>query len=368
MRALDGMGDADEAIDLQAAGLRMISMCKATHFARYPLHKDTFPKVGPSTTKSDRLRGRTARQGFCNIAESIENELTKLNLYHYALHTDELGWKTFELENLTSQKRDTGLNNKKLTMENHSLKMQIEELSQRVEELQLHVSKFDATKKKDVRFSDDSTSPAQLLLQNALPSISASDLHKLGQDIWRELGKFLPSGQTSSAAPGGDVQPLSSTMNDVQMAMDSASPTSPQTPKDSPPVRQSDQPNTTTVTPGYMKGTAAADARHRARPDSAADDLVKRPNTRTSGRPTTPKPKTSGRPAPGTREQVHTGDRRRFGHTKTGDSPPSPSAIAANTPKKGKSVPETGGQGKAAGSNRPTATGSIRRRGPAGRR
>jgi hypothetical protein len=368
MHALDGMQDANEAIDLQVAGLRMISMCKEAHFARYPLHEDTFPKVG-STTKTDRLRGRTACQGFCTIAESIEDELTKLNLYYYALHTDELGWKAFDLANVQSRKRDTDLDNKKLTMENHSLKTQIEELSQRVEDLQLHVSNSDATKKKDVRFSDDSTSSAQQLLQNALPSMSASDLHKLQYDILREFGKFLPSVQTPSAAPGGDVQPSSSTMNDVQMTMDSASPTSAQTLNDSPPVRESDQPGTTTKTPGYMKGTAAADARHRARPGSAADDLVKRPNTRTLGRPTTPKPKTSGRPAPGTREEVHTGDRRRIGHTTTRDSPPSPSAIAANTPKKGKSAPETGGQGKAAGSSRPTATGgSIRRRGPAGRR
>ena len=148
-----------------------------------------------------------------------------------------------------------------------------------------------------------------------------------------------------------------------------AGPTSPAPPKNPSPIDDNDQPGTKTRTPGYMKGTAAADARSRSRPDSAADDLGKRLDTRISTIPATPK--TADRPASGTRDKVGTGDRRRLGHTIAGDSPPSPSAVALATPKKGRVEPETEGQGTAARRAREAATGtpsSMRKRGEAGRR
>lgn len=82
-------------------------------------------------------------------------------------------------------------------MENNNSKTQIKQLSQQVEDLQLHVSNTDATKKKGVRFSDDSA-PLHLI-EDDLPSMSASsleehgqDLLKFGQKISRELVKRRP--------------------------------------------------------------------------------------------------------------------------------------------------------------------------------
>lgn len=252
-------------------------------------------------------------------------------------------------------------------MENNSLKTQIEQLSQQVEDLQLQVSNTNAIKKKYVYFLDDSVSPVQRL-RDALPSMFASDLAELGRRVLRELAKRVLFNHTSSTASSEDTHPPPQTTGNVHMT-DPAGPSSPPPPKTPSPIDDNDQPGTKTRTPGYMKGTAAADARSRSRPDSAADDLTKRPDTRTSARPTTPK--TAGRPAPGTRDKVGTGDRRKWGHTVAGDSPPSPSAVALATPKKGRVEPETEGQGTAVRRARKAATGtpgSIRRRGTAGRR
>ena len=244
----------------------------------------------------------------------------------------------------TSKNDDTELHSETLIMENHNLENQIEKLSQQVEDLQLHASNISATKKKRVHFSDDSVSAVQLL-RDAIPSMSASelyklgkDLHNLGSDILLELAKRQPSGQTSSTTPNGDVQPSSKSTNNVHMTRP-VSPTSSHTPKTPSPARDNDQPGTKTKTSSYMKGTTAADARSRSRPDSAVDNLVKRPDTRTPARFSALA--TSGRPAPGTREQPHT-DRGRLPLTMLEDLPHSPFFnSAAGKSKKGRSVPET---------------------------
>lgn len=221
-------------------------------------------------------------------------------------------------------------------MENYSLKTHIEKLSQQVEDLQLRVSNADATKKKRVRFSDDSVSSAQLL-QDALPSMSTSDLEDLGQSILRELAKRASSDRTSSTSYIKDIQPSSQTKGNVNKTSP-PNPTSHHTPKVLSRVHNNDQPGTKIKPSGYMKVTAAADAKTRSRPASAAGGLVERPDTRTSTRPAMSK--TSGRPTSGTREQPQTGGSRRSAYTFVEDLPPSPFNTTAAASKKGRLTPE----------------------------
>jgi hypothetical protein len=135
-----------------------------------------------------------------------------------------------------SKKDDSEAHNEKLVMGNHNLKAQVEKLSQQVEDLQLCGSETSATKKKRVRFSDDSVSPVQLL-RDAVPSISASNLANLGQKlleleshILRELLKRPPSDQASSASPSGGFHTLSQTTGKTRIT-NPASPIPPHTPK-----------------------------------------------------------------------------------------------------------------------------------------
>jgi hypothetical protein len=312
----------------------------------------------------NRHRGRIACQGFCEIADSVEDELARLNLYYYGFHTDDLGWKLHELQVKPKSDASDKTRNEALYSHNQSLQAQVDTLTQQVEDLQLHVSSTDTTSKKDVRFSDDNDPMQQL--HAALPSKSASelhklgqDLHKLGQDVWRELGKFLPSAPASSTVPQDEVPQRSPEIHESPKGVGNVSPRpvqrgsgSPSHDKTSSPARDKG-PGAKAKVPGYLKGTAAAEAKRaatvsgpvtggtRTRPETRTTTrpetrLMTRPETRTAARPATPK--TSGKPAPGTREEVHTGDRRRFGHTILGDSPPSPSTLAAETPKKGKST------------------------------
>ena len=75
--------------------------------------------------------------------------------------------------------------------------------------------------------------------------------------------------------------------------------------------------------PGFMGTTAAAAARSRP------------PISKTAGRPETPTGQTggTGQPAPATREEIHTGDRRRLGHIPN-ISPHSPSATPSKKQRK----------------------------------
>lgn len=331
----------------------------------------------------DRLRSRIACQGFCQIADSVEDELARVNLYYYGFHTDELGWKLHELQ-ASGPKSDAYEAMKRrdnaLYKHNQALLAEVKTLTQRVEDLQLHVSSTDNTSKKDVRFSVDSASPAQLL-QAALPSMSASDLHMLALDVWREIGKFLPSASAAlSTGPQVEIQQPSPEVHQSPQGMSAEPPVS--NPRDSLPPSpektlspaRGKGPGAKAKVPGYLQGTAAADAKRAAtlggpvtggttaRPETRTST---RPETRTTTRPETGArarpvtPKTSGKPAPGTREDVHTGDRRRYGHTTAGGSPPSPSTVAAATPKKGKTEPVAKGQG----STRGGTIGSMRGRG-----
>jgi hypothetical protein len=112
------------------------------------------------------------------------------------------------------------------------------------------------------------------------------------------------------------------------------SPGSPYTPKSPYLVHDNDQPGTRTKTSGYMKGTTAADARSRSRPDSAVDGSVKQPDTRITTRPA--KSKTFGRSALGTKEQPYTGDRKRSTHTVLEDLPRTRFSTATATSNKGR--------------------------------
>jgi hypothetical protein len=229
-----------------------------------------------------------------------------------------------------SKKDDNEAHNKKLVMGNHDLKAQVEKLSQQVEDLQLRRSDTSATRKKRVRFSDDSVSPVQVL-REGLPSMSASDLEDLRQGILRELVKRVHSDQNSPTTTTGNVQSLSQATGDEHMT-NPVSPTPPHTPKSPSLVHDNGQPGIQTKTSGYMKGTTASDTSSRSWPNSAVDGLMKQPNTRTPTRPATHK--TSGRRASGTREQPYTGDCRRSTHIVSEDLPRTRFNTAAATSKK----------------------------------
>lgn len=341
-----------------------IAMCKRLHEVNNPPYDDkpTLMKAMPwlrARTRGLRLGAYYRAHGrFLLEKDATDNFADICNMYLCGSYVTELGWQLDDLEAaqtehgntvaaLEAQNDTLQAQNDTMGIQNNALKSRNDEMQAQIDQLQaqLHALKIEkAATKPDVS------------------ALSGPEIFEHLQSLVQQSKKFLDPGQTTSADSDQTRIDTSDTLaskpteqekQDVEMTGTAASPheimlpdtpdnddnnsePSPKTPQKTKgkasapalsPSKAAGSPKkgqtkpTKGGIPGFMGTTAAAAAKSRP------------PVHKQGARPVTPD-RGSGQPAPATREEIHTGDRRRIGHIPN-ISPPSPSVTPSKKQRQG---------------------------------
>lgn len=369
---------------------RALMLCKELDFERGETDLAEMEFLRDLPSQRGHRQGKRLGEYYRNAAHYLchKEELfsSSCNMFLCGSYVTEMGWQLDELQLAQATHEETTTD---LTQQNTALKNQVEQLQAQIRDLT--IQKMEVT----------STAPAKF----DISSLSGPELYEHMQAVVRETGKFMQPTQAIGqgvSVPSQPVEPRT-VEKDVEMTdADTAIQPEPETEPASEdasmevlshvaqkvaehaePVLEAtssllDMAVTPAVRqikaklPSFMQPTEAAAAKTRL-PVLPKPAITPRPSTRAATRtgtragdrpetrPETPPARAAtsdeGQAAPETREEVHAGDRRRFGHV--GASPTSPTTAARETPKKKLATEST----KAAAADRGSPRGLGRARG-----